>query len=102
MRLAAVEDERAVREVVGVVEAPRPAVEALPVEAQVDSSSAPRAGELEEAVVVVASAEGARPVAGGEGRGFVEEEELRELAGISGERCQPLNSSRQAIHRRVA
>ena len=85
------------------VQAPLAAVEPLRVEADVDRVGARLADDREEAVVVLPPAERAGPVAGGEGGRLVEEEELGELARPqSVERCQPLNSRRQPIQRRVA
>ena len=52
---------------------------AFAVEALVDLVRAARAGDLEEPVVVLASAQCARPVPGRERGRLVEEEELREL-----------------------
>ena len=51
--------------------------ETLLVQALVESGGTRLAGDLQETVVVVAAALGARPVTGGERGRFVEEEELR-------------------------
>jgi len=76
-----------------------PRIYPLEVELLVDRVRA-QAEELDQAVVVLAPAERARPVPGGEGGRLVEEESSVKRPGCrSGERCQPLNSSLQAIQR---
>jgi hypothetical protein len=90
-RRAALEDERAVgklRERRSVQTVPaRGRVDPLDMELRVDRVRARGTGvklapDLGEADVVLASAQRARPVPGGEGGRLVEEEELRELAGL--------------------
>jgi hypothetical protein len=108
-RRSALEHERAVgelgeRRLVEAVPACR-GIDPLGVELRVDRVRARPSGvklapDLREADVVLASAQRARPMPGRERRRLVEEEELRELPGRrSGPRCQPRNSSRQAIQR---
>ena len=109
--LAVAHDEGAVRELVErrlVVQLrARAGRDALAVQLQVDRVGSGLAGmelapDLAQPDVVGAAAERARPVPGGERGHLVEEEELREPPGLQlGPRCQPRNSSRQAIQRRV-
>ena len=64
-------------------------VEPFGVQALVDLVG-PRADERHETVVVLAAAESTRPVAGGERRRLVEEEQLREPAGLKQPRPLPV------------
>src|SRR5436190_17222148 len=81
-RLVVVEDERAVRELVqkGGVQAAAATVQPFAVQTLVDLICAGRIDDLEKAPVVLAAAEGARPVPGGQGGRLVEEEQLGELS----------------------
>ena len=91
-RLVPLEHERTVGKVreLGSVQPPSARrVEPLRVEALVDLVG-PRADERHEAVVVLAAAERTRPVAGGERRRLVEEEQLREPAGLEQPRPLPV------------
>ena len=74
-RLALAEQERPVGKLPDGALVTRP--ETLLVQALVESGGTRLAGDLQETVVVVAAALGARPVTGGERGRFVEEEELR-------------------------
>ena len=83
----------------------RAGIDALGVQLRVDRVRSDLAGvsvapDLAEAVVVLAAAERARAMSGGEGGRLVEEEELGEAARLEQRRRrQPRNSSRQPIQR---
>ena len=85
MRRAVVDHKRAVGELACACrQQPAPtAVEPLSMQLRVDRVSARSTGELEKAVVVVAPAERARAVSGGECGRLIEEEQFGELP-----RCQ--------------